>query len=31
MDFGCSQLILRLEDGYVGASDARRDSLAVGV
>ena len=30
MDFGCSQIIYRLEDGYVAASDARRDSLAVG-
>ena len=30
MDFGCSQLIWKLQDGYVAASDARRDSLAVG-
>ena len=30
MDFGCGQLIWRLEDGYAVASDARRDSLAVG-
>jgi gamma-glutamyltranspeptidase / glutathione hydrolase len=30
MDFGCSQIIGRLDDGYVAASDARRDSLAVG-
>lgn len=30
MDFGCGQLIHRLEDGYAAASDARRDSLAVG-
>ncbi|OGA25844.1 MAG: gamma-glutamyltransferase [Betaproteobacteria bacterium RIFCSPLOWO2_02_FULL_65_24] len=30
MDFGCSQLILRLDDAYLAASDARRDSLAVG-
>ena len=30
MDFGCGQLIYRLEDGYAAASDARRDSLAVG-
>jgi gamma-glutamyltranspeptidase / glutathione hydrolase len=28
--FGCSQLIYRLADGYLAASDARRDSLAVG-
>ncbi len=30
MDFGCSQIAHRLADGYVCASDARRDSLAVG-
>lgn len=30
MDFGCSQLIVRLAEGYLGASDSRRDSLAVG-
>ena len=30
MDFGCSQIIRRIDDGYVAASDARRDSLAVG-
>jgi len=30
MDFGCGQLIYRLEKGYAAASDARRDSLAVG-
>ena len=30
MDFGSSQLILKLEDGYAGAADPRRDSLAVG-
>ena len=30
MDFGCGQLIRRLDDGYAAASDARRDSLAVG-
>ena len=30
MDFGCSQLILRLEDGYIAGSDSRRDSQAVG-
>jgi gamma-glutamyltranspeptidase/glutathione hydrolase len=30
MDFGCAQMAWRLQDGYVAASDARRDSLAVG-
>ena len=30
MDFGCGQIIWKLEDGYGAASDARRDSLAVG-
>ena len=30
MDFGCSQIIHRLPDGYAAASDARRDSLPVG-
>jgi gamma-glutamyltranspeptidase/glutathione hydrolase len=30
MDFGCSQIAHRLEDGYLCASDPRRDSLAVG-
>jgi gamma-glutamyltranspeptidase/glutathione hydrolase len=30
MDFGCSQIIMRLGDGYLAASDPRRDSLAVG-
>jgi gamma-glutamyltranspeptidase/glutathione hydrolase len=30
MDFGCAQIAQRLEDGYLAASDARRDSLAVG-
>jgi gamma-glutamyltranspeptidase/glutathione hydrolase len=30
MDFGCSQIIYRLEEGYLAASDARRDSLAAG-
>ncbi len=30
MDFGCSQIARRLDDGYLAASDARRDSLAVG-
>jgi len=30
MDFGCAQIAMRLEDGYLAASDARRDSLAVG-
>jgi len=30
MDFGCAQIARRLDDGYLAASDARRDSLAVG-
>ena len=30
MDFGSSQLIRRLEDGYFAGADSRRDSLAVG-
>ena len=30
MDFGCGQILHRLEDGYAACSDARRDSLAVG-
>jgi gamma-glutamyltranspeptidase/glutathione hydrolase len=30
MDFGCSQIAMRLDGGYLCASDARRDSLAVG-
>jgi hypothetical protein len=30
MDFGCSQIALNVDGGYVCASDARRDSLAVG-
>ncbi len=30
MDFGCSQIAHRLADGYLCASDPRRDSLAVG-
>ena len=30
MDFGSAQLIYRLEDGYLGASDPRRDGQAVG-
>jgi len=30
MDFGCAQIAHRLEDGYLAASDPRRDSLAVG-
>ena len=30
MDFGCSQLILRLAEGYIAGCDSRRDSLAVG-
>ena len=29
-DFGCSQIISRLEGGYAAASDPRRDSLAAG-
>jgi gamma-glutamyltranspeptidase/glutathione hydrolase len=28
--FGCAQIAHRLEDGYLAASDARRDSLPVG-
>ncbi|TMH16602.1 MAG: gamma-glutamyltransferase family protein [Betaproteobacteria bacterium] len=28
--FGCAQIAYRLEDGYLAASDARRDSLPVG-
>ncbi len=31
MDFGCAQIAHRLDDGYAAASDARRDSLAVGI
>jgi len=30
MDFGSAQLIYKLEDGYLGASDPRRDGQAVG-
>ncbi len=30
MDFGCSQLAYRLDEGYACASDSRRDSLPVG-
>jgi gamma-glutamyltranspeptidase/glutathione hydrolase len=30
MDFGCSQIALKIDGGYVCASDPRRDSLAVG-
>jgi gamma-glutamyltranspeptidase/glutathione hydrolase len=30
MDFGCAQIALRVDGGYVTASDPRRDSLAVG-
>jgi gamma-glutamyltranspeptidase / glutathione hydrolase len=30
MDFGCSQLILRMTDGYVAGCDPRRDSVAAG-
>jgi gamma-glutamyltranspeptidase / glutathione hydrolase len=30
MDFGCAQIAHRLAGGYLAASDARRDSLAVG-
>jgi len=30
MDFGCAQIACKLDDGYLAASDARRDSLAVG-
>ena len=30
MDFGCAQIALRADGGYVTASDPRRDSLAVG-
>ncbi len=29
-DYGCSQIIRKLDVGYVACSDARRDSLAVG-
>jgi gamma-glutamyltranspeptidase/glutathione hydrolase len=30
MDFGSAQIIYKLEDGYLGASDPRRDGQAVG-
>jgi gamma-glutamyltranspeptidase/glutathione hydrolase len=30
MDFGSAQLIYKLEDGYLGASDPRRDGQAAG-
>lgn len=30
MDFGCSQIAYKLDDGYIAASDGRRDSLPVG-
>jgi gamma-glutamyltranspeptidase/glutathione hydrolase len=30
MDFGCAQLALKVDGGYVAASDPRRDSLAIG-
>lgn len=30
LDFGSAQLIFKLEDGYLGASDPRRDGQAVG-
>ena len=30
MDFGSAQMIYKLEDGYLGASDPRRDGQAVG-
>jgi gamma-glutamyltranspeptidase/glutathione hydrolase len=30
MDFGCAQIALKADGGYVTASDPRRDSLAVG-
>jgi gamma-glutamyltranspeptidase/glutathione hydrolase len=30
MDYGCAQIALRIDGGYVAASDARRDSLAAG-
>ncbi len=30
MDFGCSQIIRRGEDGYVGCCDMRRDSISIG-
>ncbi|MFH1605393.1 MAG: gamma-glutamyltransferase, partial [Pseudomonadota bacterium] len=30
MDFGSAQMIYKLEDGYLAASDPRRDGQAVG-
>ena len=30
MDFGAGQIVLRAENGYVAASDARRDGQAAG-
>ncbi|MEO5700472.1 MAG: gamma-glutamyltransferase family protein [Casimicrobiaceae bacterium] len=30
MDFGAGQYIVRIEDGYIGASDPRRDGCAAG-
>ena len=30
LDFGSAQMIYKLEDGYLGASDPRRDGQAVG-
>ncbi len=30
MDFGAGQVIVRLPDGYLGASDPRRDGCAAG-
>ncbi len=30
MDFGAGQMIVRLDDGYIGASDPRRDGQAAG-
>jgi gamma-glutamyltranspeptidase/glutathione hydrolase len=30
MDFGCSQIAYKIDDGYIAASDSRRDSLPVG-
>jgi len=30
LDFGTAQLIYRSEDGYIAASDSRRDGQAVG-
>jgi gamma-glutamyltranspeptidase/glutathione hydrolase len=30
MDFGAGQFVVKLGDGYLAASDARRDGQAVG-